>query len=143
MVFGLPLRFGRTCPLISMLAEAERDLNMARENLGRFAGRLLECVKDDAGAKWKGRRIDSLVGVTRISEQGNVNGLELILSPPPIRATSCIQLASRLSWRWAALPTLHFSMPLLEAATLQPPWKNLLHALIESRAAQAIHAKPF
>ena len=68
MVFGLPLRFGRTCPLSSMLADAERDLNMARENLGRFTGRLLECVKDEAGAIWKGRRMGSLVGDTRISE---------------------------------------------------------------------------
>ena len=101
-----------------MLAESERDLNTARWNLGRFRWRLLKWINDEAGAIWKGRQRDSLVGVTRRGKQGNeVNVLEWMLIPPPIRATSCIQLVSQLSRRWVALPILQFSM-LLESSML-------------------------
>ena len=102
-----------------MLAESERRLNVARENLGRFSRwRLLEMVKKVAEAIFGERGRDSLVDVTRVGKQGrNVNGLELILIPPPTRATSCIQLASRLSWRWAAVSIVHLSILLLLLAT--------------------------
>ena len=91
IVFGLPLRLGRTWPLSSMLTEAETNLHMTRGNLGRLAWRLLELVK--AEASWKGRWRD---GVTRVGKRGNnVNATVLMLILPPIRATSCIQFAPR------------------------------------------------
>ena len=96
MVFGLPLRFGRMCPLSSMLAPPEKDLNTSRVNLG--TGRPLGGVREEAEVMWKGRRMGgSLVGVTRRGKQGRqLSGLELLLliRPPTRRATSCIQLVS-------------------------------------------------
>ena len=120
MVFGLPLRFGRMWPLSSMLAQPEKDLNTSRVNLGRYVGQPLGGVKEKAEVMWKGRRIGgSLVGVTRKGKQGRqVSGLELLLliRPPTRRATSCIQLVSRLFsfffWRWVAM-THNFTRPWL------------------------------
>ena len=92
-----------------MLAEAETDLKTIRGDVRRLRWRLLEWVKDEAEAFWKGRRRDSLVGAAR-KQGSNVNALEPILILPPIRATSCIQVATQFSWRWAALPLPPFSM---------------------------------
>lgn len=144
MVFGLPLRFGLTWPLSSMLAESERRLNVARENLGRFSRwRLLEMVKKVAEAIFGERGRDSLVGVTRVGKQGrNVNGLELILILPPTRATSCIQLASGLSWRWAAVSIVHWSILLLLLTTSSNSFERFDYPRL-SRHGNPCYTNPF